>query len=207
MDIAQFKKQPLLGIVRGVEPDQIEPLIEAVIESGLRHLEITMNTRGAAQLIRKACRVARKRLVLGAGTVLSVEDLKQAQDAGATFIVTPVLIKEVSTYCVKNKIPLFSGALTPREIYEAWDAGATMVKVFPVKVFGPGYLRQIKGPFNQIALLACAGVTPENMREYFLSGASAVAFGSSVFKKEWLQNEDYSKISAAIKAYLNRLSC
>jgi len=205
MKVAEFKKQPLMGIVRGVESEQIEPLIEAVISSGLKTIEIAMNTQGAASLIRKAKKIAQERLMLGAGTVLDTESLKQALDSGATFIVMPVLISEVVGYCVKNKIPVFPGALTPQEIYQAWEAGATMVKVFPAKFFGPEYFREIKGPFNDIELLACAGVTPQNLREYFACGASAVAFGASVFKEDWLKKEDYTSISRAIKAYLEQL--
>jgi 2-dehydro-3-deoxyphosphogluconate aldolase/(4S)-4-hydroxy-2-oxoglutarate aldolase len=144
--------------------------------------------------------------VLGAGTVLDMDSLKQALDSGATFIVMPVLVNEVLRYCIKNRIPVFPGALTPQEIFHAWKEGVTMVKVFPVRFFGPEYLREIKGPFADIELLACAGVTPQNMREYFACGASAVAFGSSVFKKEWLQKKDYSSIARAIKAYLEQLS-
>lgn len=194
-----------MGIVRGLGLEQVEPLVEAVVSSGLETLEITMNTPGAAGLIRKAKKIAQKRLTLGAGTVLDLDNLKQALDSGATFMVMPVLIKEVLGYCVKNKIPAFPGALTPQEIYTAYREGATMVKVFPAKFFGPQYFREIKGPFNDIELLACAGVTPQNMREYFSSGASAVAFGASVFKKEWLQKKDYPSISRAIKAYLEQL--
>ena len=85
-----------------------------------------------------------------------MKDLKIALKSGATFIVMPVLIKDVLKYCVKNKIPVFPGALTPGEIYQAWDAGSTMVKVFPAKFFGPEYFREIKGPFNNIQLLACS---------------------------------------------------
>ena len=184
MDVARFKKKPLMGIVRGVKIDQIEPLIEAVISSGLETLEITMNTKGAAGIILRAKKAAKKSLVLGAGTVLDLDSLKQAWDSGATFIVMPVFIKPVVRYCVKNKIPVFPGALSPQEIYHAWNEGAAMVKVFPAKFFGPEYFRKIKGPFADIELLACAGVTPQNMSEYFSCGASAVAFGSSVFKKE-----------------------
>lgn len=205
MDVAEFKKQPLMGIVRGLDLEQIEPLIEAVITSGLKTLEITMNTPDAARLIQRAKKIAQKRLVLGAGTVLDMDSLKYALDAGATFIVMPVLIRDILEYCLKNKIPVFPGALTPQEIYQAWKGGATMVKVFPVKCFGPEYLREIKGPFKEIELLACAGVTPQNIREYFACGASAVAFGASVFKKEWLKSQDYSSISSAIKAYLKQL--
>lgn len=205
MDVARFKKQPIMGIVRGIADREVEPLVEAVAKSGLRTLEVTMNTPGAAGLIRKAAKIGRKRLVLGAGTVLDMASLKSALDAGATFIVMPVLVSDVLRYCVKNKIPAFPGALTPSEIYQAWMEGATMVKVFPAKFFGPQYFREVKAPFNKIKLLACAGVTPLNMREYFACGASAVAFGASVFKKEWLCKQGYSKITSAIKAYLRAL--
>jgi len=109
------------------------------------------------------------------------------------------------TYCVKNKVAVFPGALTAQEIYRAWNEGATMVKVFPAKFFGPQYIREIKGPFADIELLACAGVTPENLREYLACGASAIAFGASVFKKEWLEKQDYSSITTAIKAYVRQL--
>jgi 2-dehydro-3-deoxyphosphogluconate aldolase / (4S)-4-hydroxy-2-oxoglutarate aldolase len=205
MDAAEFKKKPVMGIVRDVEAEQIEPLVEAVVMSGLKTLEITMNTPGASQLIRRAARIAHKRLILGAGTVLDMESLKQALDAGAAFIVMPVLVKDVARYCVKNKIPVFPGALTPSEIYDAWQEGATMVKVFPARCFGPEYLREIKGPFRDIELMAVGGVTPSNMREYFSCGADAVAFGASVFKKERLQNKDYPGIISAIKIYLQQL--
>ena len=205
MDLLEFKKKPLMGILRGVISEQVGPLIEAVISGGLETLEITMNTSCAAELILKAQKIARKRLVLGAGTVLDMKGLKSALDSGATFIVMPVFIKGVVSYCVKNKIPVFAGALTPQEIYNAWQEGVTMVKVFPAKFFGPEYFREIKGPFNDIELLACAGVTPQNMREYFTCGASAVAFGASVFKKEWLKNKDYPSITSAIKTYLEQL--
>jgi len=205
MDVVEFKKQPVMGIVRGLDLGQIESLIEAVISSGLKTLEITMNTKGASQIIRKAKEVAKNRLTLGAGTVLDLESLKQAQDSGATFMVMPVLINDVLEYCVKNKIPAFPGALSLQEIYRAWKEGATMVKVFPAKCFGPEYFREIKGPFNDIELMAVAGVTPQNMREYFSCGASAIAFGASVFKHEWLQKADYKAIISSIKAYLKHL--
>jgi 2-dehydro-3-deoxyphosphogluconate aldolase/(4S)-4-hydroxy-2-oxoglutarate aldolase len=128
--------------------------------------------------------------------------LEIAVDAGATFIVTPVLVEDVMKYCVKNKIPVFPGALTPKEIYDAWNAGATMVKVFPSGVFGPDYFSEIKGPFNDIKLLACGGVTAENMKNYFSAGASAVSFGASVFKKEWLASKDFKSMEGAVKRYV-----
>lgn len=207
MDVAVFKKKPVLGILRGASFNLIEPLVETVISAGLGALEITMNTVKAAELIRKAKQVASGRLTLGAGTVLTLQDLKAALDSGASFIVLPVLVKEVVEYCVKNKIPVFPGALTPQEIYQAHESGATMVKVFPAKSFGPEYLRQIKGPFNEIELLACGGVTPENMQDYFAAGASAVTFGASVFREDWLAANDYKAIGQGVKNFIDAWDC
>ena len=162
-----------------------------------------MNTQQAPELIKKAKQVCGKRLTLGAGTVLTLESLKSALDSGASFIVMPVLVKEVIEYCVERKIPVFPGALTPQEIYQAWESGATMVKVFPAKLCGAEYFREIKGPFENIELLACSGVTPDNLKDYFACGASAISFGASVFRKDWLMLKDFQKISQAIKRYMD----
>ncbi|MCX5696672.1 MAG: bifunctional 4-hydroxy-2-oxoglutarate aldolase/2-dehydro-3-deoxy-phosphogluconate aldolase [Candidatus Omnitrophica bacterium] len=205
MDIHKFKKLPLMGILRGIELGVVEPLVEAIVDSGLKTIEITMNTKDAEDIIRRAVEAAKKRLTIGAGTVLGMESLKRALQAGASFIVMPVLHRDVTAYCVKNKIPSFPGALTPQEIYDAWQAGATMVKVFPARVFGPDYFKEIKGPFNDIELLACGGVRPENLKEYFANGASAASFGDSVFKKEWLSAGDYSRISESIRQFIRQL--
>ena len=117
MDIEKFKRLPILGILRGIDIESVEPLVEALISAGLKTIEITMNTRGAATLITKVIASADKRLTVGAGTVLSVKSLEIAMEAGATFIVTPVLVEDVMKYCVKNKISVFPGALSAQEIY------------------------------------------------------------------------------------------
>ena len=203
MNILVFKRLPVLGILRGIDADTLEPLMAAIEASGLKTIEITMNTKGAPGLIRKAVALSKKRMTIGAGTVLDMKSLKVALDAGATFIVMPVLIKDVLAYCVKNRIPAFPGALTPQEIYAAWRAGATMVKVFPSGFLGPGYFKEIKAPFGDVELLACGGVTPENLKSYFANGASAVSFGASVFKKEWLAKKDFKSVEESIKKYIH----
>ncbi len=203
MDLVSFKKRPILGILRGVKIDIIEPLIEAVISAGLETLEITMNTADAPELISKAKKICRNRLTLGAGTVLTMQDLKLALQSGASFIVMPVLVKDIVEYCLNSKIPVFPGAFTPQEVYQAHNAGATMVKVFPAKLFGPEYLRELKGPFNDIELLACSGVTPDNLKDYFANGASAVSFGASVFRKDWLAKGDFQAITHAVKKFVD----
>ncbi|MCM8775819.1 MAG: bifunctional 4-hydroxy-2-oxoglutarate aldolase/2-dehydro-3-deoxy-phosphogluconate aldolase [Candidatus Omnitrophica bacterium] len=202
MNVTRFRKLPILGILRDIPADTLEPLLLAVRAGGLHTIEITMNTQDAAVLIRKSVKLFSKEFMIGAGTVLTIKDLKSALDAGATFIVMPVLVREVMEDCVKHKIPVFPGALTPQQIYDAWQAGATMVKVFPARFFGPEYFKEIQGPFRDIELMACSGVTPKNLPEYFRNGASAVAIGSSIFRKDWIQAKSFAKITAGLKAYI-----
>ena len=192
-----------MGIVRGVSIKAIEPLMEAVIEAGLEAIEITMNTSDAPDLIERAVKASSGRIPVGAGTVLSLEDMSAAAGAGASFIVMPSFIEEVVTSCAEKSIPVFPGALTPTEVLRAWDAGASMVKVFPSSAFGPSYFKALKGPFNNIELMAVGGVNLENIEEYFLSGASAVAFGASVFKPEWLESGDFDSIGSLVKEYVD----
>ena len=203
MDVNRFLELPLMGIVRGIPASVIKPLTDAAISAGLKTIEITMNTAGATGLIRDMVQSASGRLTIGAGTVLSAADVRAARDAGATFIVSPTYVPEVIEQCSKDNIPVFPGALTPQEIYAAWQAGATMVKVFPAKFFGPAYFKEIKGPFNDIKLLACGGVTVDTIGPFFAAGADAVAFGASIFKKERFAAGDFSSIEKDIKALIS----
>lgn len=205
MDIERFRKKPLMGILRGPGCNTIEPLVECVIAAGLETLELAMNTPDAVEILRTMVRRSRGRLMIGAGTVLDMKTLDAALAAGATFIVSPVVVDEVVAYCSNNRIPVFPGALTPAEIYRAWHAGATMVKVFPAQVFGPKYFKEVKGPFGDIELLACGGVNETTIRDYFSCGASAAAFGGSIFKKEWIATGRYNLIESALRALVSAL--
>jgi len=199
MDLEAFQRKPLMGILRGIQLDDLEPVVEHAIEAGLETLEITMNTTGASELIKHALDIADGRLVLGAGTVLDSVMLDAALEAGATFVVQPTFVEEVASVCVQRKIPVFPGGLTPTEVYTAWRAGAAMVKVFPAQVFGPDYFRELKGPFDDVLLLACGGVSSKTLAAYSRAGADAFAFGASVFREEWITRKEYGLIGNAIR--------
>ena len=98
---------------------------------------------------------------------------------------------------------MFPGALTPNEIYKAWNLGATMVKVFPANVFGPSYIKDVKAPLNNIELLVCGGVSTSTIAEFFENGASAAAFGASIFKREWIENKRFDAIKNEISSLIN----
>ena len=198
MDVARFRRLPLLGILRGIAAADVAPLADTVAAAGLDAIEITMNTDGAPALIRAMVAAGQGRLMVGAGTVLTPDDLDAALDAGATFIVMPVVVPAVIDRCVTRKVAVFPGALTPQEIFSAWTAGATMVKLFPAGSLGPAYIKEVTGPFRDVALLACGGVNADNLGAYFAAGASAVAFGASVFRADWLAAHRYDRIGTAV---------
>ncbi|MFH1877209.1 MAG: bifunctional 4-hydroxy-2-oxoglutarate aldolase/2-dehydro-3-deoxy-phosphogluconate aldolase [Candidatus Omnitrophota bacterium] len=203
MDTRIFEDLPLIGILRGIKPDDAEPLIEAVVRAGLPAVEVTLNTPGSMEIISRMKSASRGRISIGAGTVLSVKGVRSAVSAGAEFIVMPVADEDVVSECVKKGILAFPGAFTPSEIFRAWKMGAYMVKVFPSGMFGPKYIKEVKAPLDDIRVIAVGGVRPDNIEEYFSSGASAVAFGASVFRKEWLDNRDFLSIENRVASYVN----
>ncbi len=211
-DSTQFEKLPVLGIIRGIKRDALKGVLNSALESGLKHLEITLNTRNSFELISEAVNLFDDTLCVGAGTVITKKEAELAVSAGAKFLVSPTLNNEVASYCKQNNISYFPGALTPTEIEAAWNSGAQMVKVFPATAMGPKYFKEIKGPFSNIKLMAVGGVKKENIADYFKSGASAVAVGGSIFSVERMNNEgfssikeDLSEILFAVKDFLNTI--
>jgi len=196
---------PVMAILRGVEENHLKPLIDVFLNVKIDTVEITMNTDNAPSLLYALKRQAANKLHIGAGTVTDLTRLKEAIDAGAEYIVTPVVNQDVITECVKRKIPVFLGALTPTEIWKAWKLGAKMVKVFPAGLFGPKYFSDIKGPFNDIKLMAVGGVKPENVESFFKCGASAVAIGGSILSKEQLNKGDYKEIESYLISLISKI--
>ena len=200
-DLPRFESDPVLGIVRGLNESCLEGGVDAAFTGGLRFLEITLNTPEPFHLINKIS-TKYTQLQIGAGTVLSAEMAKKAIDAGAKYIVAPNFDEEVSTFCVNSKIAYFPGALTPTEIKKAWDAGATMVKVFPASQMGPDYFKIIKGPFDKIKLMAVGGVNLGNIKDYLGAGANAVALGGSIFSAQRMANRKFEEIQKDIAEFI-----
>ncbi len=197
-NLNRFKESPVLGIIRGAPKDSIQGVLDACVAGGLRFAELTLNTEKALSLIESASQQFAEDLCIGAGTVLSLTDAKDAVNAGAQFIVSPTLNIDVATYCVENDIAYFPGALTPTEIEKAWSSGATMVKVFPASQMGANYFNIVCGPFNELSLMAVGGVDLSNAVEYLEAGASAVAIGGSLFSVTRMRNKDFNSIKIAI---------
>jgi len=196
-----FEAVPLVGILRGFGRSEIEQIVPAAMRGGLRQLEITMNSPGAPELIRRSRELAGKEMNIGAGTVLNLKDLDVALSAGALFIVTPVINEPVIRSCVKQGVPVFPGAFTPTEICRAWDLGAAMVKVFPADQLGPSYLKAVKAPLPHVKLMPTGGVNLETVAGY-AGVADGFGVGSPLFAVERIRSGDWAWVEAQCRAFL-----
>ncbi|HTE23357.1 bifunctional 4-hydroxy-2-oxoglutarate aldolase/2-dehydro-3-deoxy-phosphogluconate aldolase [Flavitalea sp.] len=198
-----FNALPVVGIIRNLPTGDMIRIATCYADAGMTTIEITLNTPGALETITALNAELGERLNIGAGTVCSLEELDLAINAGAGFIVTPVINEAVIKKCVENKITIFPGAYTPSEIYHAWSLGAEMIKVFPATRLGVEYIKDVLAPLNKIKLMPTGGVSLENCEAYFKAGASGVGMGSNLFPKEIILAKDWVKLEAHFRDYVN----
>ena len=154
-----------------------------------------MNSAGAEESIKYIRENYGDKLNVGAGTVCTLKDLDNALQAGAQFIVTPIVNLDVIEECKKQSIPIFSGAYTPTEIFTAWNAGADMVKVFPMVGNAIEYIKALRGPLPQIKLLPTGGVNLQNCGAFFEAGASGVGVGGQLFDSNFIKEKEWSALA------------
>lgn len=199
---SHFEEVPLVGILRGFNVKDCGGIVEHCGAGGLRNLEVTMNSPEAARSITMMRKATDGSMNIGAGTVCSMEDLQTALDAGAQFIITPVVVPEVIKACKERSVPVFPGALTPTEIFTAWNLGADIVKVFPASVVGPGYFRDLRGPLPQIKLMPTGGVQLNTLADYFKEGAVAASIGGKLFNPEHIAVNGLEWLEGEIRKYV-----
>src|SRR5215469_7291017 len=175
--LADLRRERLLAIIRGNDPDAVVRCVLVLVEEGIRLVEVSLTGTGAAAALRAAVAEVGDAARVGAGTVRSGEDARRAVDAGACFAVTPALGDGVE-YCVGAGLPVLGGALTPTEVTRAIEAGVTAVKLFPAGLGGVDYLRALRQPFPDVPLIPVGGVDANVTPAYLRAGAIAVGVGS-----------------------------
>jgi 2-dehydro-3-deoxyphosphogluconate aldolase/(4S)-4-hydroxy-2-oxoglutarate aldolase len=173
-DLAQER---VLAIIRGADPETAIRAALALAESGIRFLEVSLVTTGALHVIAEVARQVPGGCVIGAGTVLTREDVVRAQEAGARFMVTPAVTESVAESVIRG-IPVLAGAFTPTEVVGALSQGATAVKLFPAATGGPAHLRALLDPLPGVPFVPVGGVNAALAAEYLTAGAVAVGVGS-----------------------------
>jgi 2-dehydro-3-deoxyphosphogluconate aldolase/(4S)-4-hydroxy-2-oxoglutarate aldolase len=175
------------------------PLADALLAGGLPTAEVTFRTAAAAASIREMSK--RPDMLVGAGTVLDVDTVKRAVDAGAQFIVAPGFSSRVVSYCVQNRIPITPGTVTPSDIQAAIEHGITTVKFFPAESFGGiKTIKALSAPFGQVRFIPTGGITERQLPEYLLVKAVHAVGGSWFATKDMINGKRFDEITALTAA-------
>ena len=203
--LQKLSTEKVIALIRADSPDGLLDCARALAAGGLTSIELTMTTPGAIRMLEKAT-AELPDFLFGLGTVLDAETARAGILAGARFIVTPALRPDVITMCKRYSIPVFSGALTPTEVVNAWDCGADAAKIFPAEFFGPAYIKSLKAPLPQVELVPTGGVTAENVGEFIKAGAFATAAGSSLVDAKSFKDRNWAAITAKAQAFVQAVA-
>ena len=199
--LSKIRTEKVIALIRAENSDGLLDCPKALADGGLTSIELTMTTPGAIRMLEKATSELPD-FLFGLGTVLDAETARMGILSGARFVVTPALRPDVITLCKRYSIPIFSGALTPTEVVNAWEAGADAAKIFPAEFFGPAYIKSLKGPLPHVEMVPTGGVTAENVGEFIKAGAYATAAGSSLVEAKALKEKNWAAITAKAKAFV-----
>lgn len=205
--INSILEHKIIVIVRGVDKDKLIPLAEALYAGGIRLMEVTYSANGSisdqetAENIRMLSHYFEGEMHIGAGTVLTPEQVMLTKHAGGRFIISPNTDKSVITKTKELGLISMPGALTPSEIQKAHIYGADFVKVFPINSLGAGYLKAIKAPLSHIKLLAVGGINEKNMSDYLRAGACGFGVGANLVNNNLIKANDFESITNLAKQY------
>ncbi len=209
--IKAIERDKIIVIVRGVEKEKLIPLAEAMYDGGIRLLEVTYDATGkvttseTAERIRMLAEHFKGRMLIGAGTVLRIEQVEATKKAGGAFIISPNTDAGVIAKTAELDMVSMPGALTPTEAVNAHNAGADFVKLFPAGDLGAGYVKAIKAPLSHIRFTAVGGINDTNMKDYIKAGASGFGVGTNIVDKKLLEKDDYLGITELAKKYVDAL--
>ena len=206
------QQRKIVAIVRGLKPEYIVRLGHAFEEGGIGLMEVTYdqkapetwkNTAAAIEAVEKEFG---DRVLVGAGTVITPEQVSMTYNAGGHYLVTPTIQPEIIRMGKALGMGLYPGAFSPSEILEAWKAGADAVKVFPAGSLGPGYIKAVRAPLGHIPLMAVGGVNEKNAAEYMKAGCVGIGVGGNLVNREWIENGEWDKVTALAREFIKAVS-
>ncbi|NLX70371.1 MAG: bifunctional 2-keto-4-hydroxyglutarate aldolase/2-keto-3-deoxy-6-phosphogluconate aldolase [Clostridiales bacterium] len=194
----------LVAVVRAESSEQALKIADACLKGGVAAIEITFTVPGAADVIKDLAKTySDGEILLGAGTVMDAETARTAILAGAQYVVSPYLNLETVELCNRYRVPCMPGAMTIKEVVEAMQAGADIIKIFPGELFGPQIIKSIRGPIPYAKLMPTGGVSLDNVGEWIKAGAVAVGAGSSLTKGA--KTGDYEAITKTAQEFIARI--
>lgn len=195
----------MIGILRGYGTEDALKIVGALMDNGFNVVEVALNSPEAKATLKVLKETFGEDIVLGAGTVLNTEDAQDCIDAGAEFLLSPVYSRDVLDFASERDCLYIPGCYTPTEIYNAQNAGAGMVKVFPAGQLKSGYIKDVLAPMNDLILLPTGGVTPENINEFLDAGAKAAGISSALVPKGDVDEVLLGEIKDRVKKFKEAL--
>lgn len=200
--LQEIGRTKVISILRGIEYEAAPFVVKALMKGGITCLEVTMNTNQSLKIIEKSRK--QNGLLVGAGTVLDVKMARESIAAGAQFVLAPSLDVKVIEYCLSRDVLPVPGIFTPTELYSAYCAGASLLKVFPAGSVGPQYIKDLLGPFNGMKLLPVGGVSVDNVSQFMKAGSYAVGVGSYLASIELSNQKDWESITQRATLFIER---
>lgn len=167
----------LIVVARAQRAEDYDDVLEVLVDAGIRSLELTLTTPGTFDRMPQLLAQFGEAVDLGIGTVTNSTDLARAVDSGASYLVTPIASAALVAQATDAGVPIVPGGLTPTELFASWSAGASAVKIFPAGQVGPGYLKDLRGPFPDIQVVPSGGVDLSGASAWLAAGAAAVSVG------------------------------
>jgi 2-dehydro-3-deoxyphosphogluconate aldolase/(4S)-4-hydroxy-2-oxoglutarate aldolase len=210
--IESVLKKKIIAIIRGFAPDICLHLAEAFAKGGIAFVEVTFNQKSpetrkdTAAAIKAISDRFKGDVRVGAGTVLSLEQLDLCEQAGGEYMIAPNVNEALIRECVGRGLVAMPGAMTPSEAVSAHEAGADFVKIFPAGSFGSGYVKALAAPLSHIRFLAVGGVDEHNMKDYLAAGVKGFGISSSIVNKKMIESGDFDGITALARIYTDALA-
>ena len=204
--LKRLRELRIIPVVRTSKPEIAETAIEWLTDAGFRTFEITLTIPDAFELITQYA--SRKDLLIGAGTVTSVEQAERCLDSGAKYLVSPCIVTELPGISHQKDVPCFLGAMTPTEVRSAVIAGADAVKIFPINLLGgASYLKALSSVFPQVHLIPTGGVKSDDISQYLEYGAMCVGLGGELLNEKLIMDDQRETIVQLGKQILQKTSC
>lgn len=202
--LRRIEDSGVVAVIRAKNREEAEKIADACIKGGIAAIEITFTVPGAEDVIEALCsKFDSKQLLVGAGTILDSETARVAILKGAEFIVSPAFNLETAKLCNRYQVPYMPGCMTITEIITAMEAGVDIIKVFPGSVFGPDFIKAVKGPLPQVKLMPTGGVNLSNVEEWIKSGCVAIGIGSDLTNPAKTGN--FTEVEAIAKKYIEKV--
>jgi len=198
--IDQILTNKIVAIIRLDDYARAVEVARALVAGGVPVLELTLTGKGAIEAVTAVRRALGEAACVGVGSVLRPEEAHASIDAGAQFVVTPAVRRQVIAACANRDTLVLCGGFTPTELLDAHEAGSALVKLFPAQQGGPRYLKDVLAPLPFLKLVPTGGVSAENARDYLAAGAVALGIGGNLISKQAVAAGAFDQITAAARA-------